>query len=97
VLLKGHKIGPDMPSDMQFGHCIVKINETFLFMIGGYSKTNIYLVTENTYFVNLATKHDTHKWILGPKLTIGRYKHDSPLGGTSCGSRQLKQFTKKNQ
>jgi hypothetical protein len=60
----------DLPTTIQ-GHCMVKINNTMLLQIGGTVDAVYTGTTENTYFFDIIQ----NKWILGPKLNVGRIEH----------------------
>jgi len=62
----------DLPSAV-WGHCIVKINSTTLFAIGGaqekdYDAPYRFFDVKNTYFYNA----EINKWTPGPNLTVAR-------------------------
>ncbi len=56
------------------GHCMVKVNNTVLYAIGGTKTGDTMNSTQNSYFFNLFE----NKWIPGPQLGISRSYH-------SCG------------
>ncbi len=50
-------------------HCMVKINDTMLFQIGGTVDGSYPGTTDDTYFFDIIQ----NKWIPGPKLNVGRH------------------------
>jgi hypothetical protein len=56
------------------GHCMVKVNNTVLYAIGGFKYGDTTSSTQNSYFFNLLE----NKWTSGPQLGISRSYH-------SCG------------
>jgi hypothetical protein len=60
----------DLPTTIQ-GHCMVKINNTMLLQIGGTIDNSYDGTTDKTYFFDIIQ----NKWILGPKLNVGRIYH----------------------
>jgi hypothetical protein len=64
------KTTEDFPEPV-WGHCMVKINSSTIFSIGGYNAGYSY---KETYFYNA----EVNKWIPGPSLNLGRHE-------LSCG------------
>jgi hypothetical protein len=72
VQLTGSTPGPDLPLEVS-SHCLVSLNDTTLFLIGGYLPDLTY--SKATVFYNT----DRKTWTDGPSLTIGRRSHSCAL------------------
>ncbi len=64
-------IKQDLPVNVS-RHCMVLLNQTTVFVIGGYNRETLF--SNEAYFLN----SDTGVWSAGPRLNIGRHDH-------SCG------------
>ena len=60
----------DLPMQ-SFDHCLVKIYDSLLFVIGGLSELNPAIPTANTYFFNVYY----NLWLSGPSINKPRSRH----------------------
>jgi hypothetical protein len=68
VNLTGTTPGPDLPLKVN-KHCLVRLNETTVILIGG--NLDQYIISKATYYYNVGSKG----WISGPSLKMERKSH----------------------
>ena len=75
-----------MPAELYLS-CVVKYNETTIYIMGGYQNDNVNNITTESNNVWIATISDTITFSQGPSMLQGRFFH--ACGTISFGNKNL--------